>query len=100
MRKRRVSVTTALLGAAGLIPGVVLTTVVGEQFGLMSESTVVALVLGGLSGSVAITLSLRCSKCGQLAVATKWGMSPFNRVCRRCGADLSSMDALRRRATR
>ena len=35
--------------------------------------------------------AIRCPRCGQLAMITKHGTSPWNRQCERCGLDLSKV---------
>ncbi len=43
--------------------------------------------------TIPITMNLRCQRCGELAMMVKYGTSPFNTTCRRCGTPLKSMKA-------
>jgi hypothetical protein len=90
-RRVRVSVSGALKLTA-LLPFIGFFLALGASIaGLISSDHVVLGAVTGLVLGLIAVWAIRCPRCRQLAMITKYGTSPWNRQCERCGLDLSKV---------
>jgi len=86
-----VSVSGALKVIA-LLPVIGMFLALGaSSAGLISSDHVIVGAVTGLVLGLIGVWAIRCPRCGQLAMITRYGTSPWNRQCERCDLDLAKV---------